>query len=682
MPVPLFCLATTGQNPTCLLMDGNTERCQVTEIEHCWVPMPDGVRLSARLWLPTRSPAPAIVEYIPYRKRDMVRARDERNHPVFAANGFACVRVDMRGSGDSEGIMRDMYGDEELDDVRHVLAWIAAQEWCNGRIGMMGTSWGGTSALQAAAAGTGLLSAVIAVCATDNRYADDIHHMGGCLLTDSIEWGATLPAILALPPAPASDPDGWRERWLERLEQIEFPLFHWIEHETRDSYWRHGSVCETPGTFDCPVLAIGGWADRYSNTVMNLLTDNPAIAWGIVGPWGHHYPDHGTPGPAIGFQQEALRWWDRWLRDTDNGVDTEPRLRVWCGDFQTPADFIGQRNGRWLELAHWPPEATGSSARLELRPGSGLTRVDRGYVELPGDLRVGLAAGDTGYFGRPGGLPLEQTSEDARSLVIDSEPLETARCLVGCAVIELRLRVDQLPAQLVVRINDVAPDGQVMRVVYRISNLALDVDDQPLAEGSAAGERRLLVRLPNAAHRFAPGHRIRVALSSSYWPLVWPSASNRGCEVDPDSLVLQLPLVADGREPDSSPFADSAVAPPFDAVSINTRIRRGLETEGPVIVNWWQQPLAMTVHPGAGLEFGAESSAEHRIDVDDPLSADSRFEHRLVAHYGQRRFETLGCARVRASRECFFVTGSLRVFEKGELIFSREWSRDIARSYG
>ena len=112
----------------------------VTEIEHCWIEMPDGVRLAARLWLPDGVGAmPAILEYIPYRKRDMVRARDERNHPFFAANGYACLRVDMRGSGDSEGVMPDMYADAELEDAP-AIDWIA-RYWCNGNVGMFGTSW-------------------------------------------------------------------------------------------------------------------------------------------------------------------------------------------------------------------------------------------------------------------------------------------------------------------------------------------------------------------------------------------------------------------------------------------------------------------------------------------------------------------------------------------------------------
>ncbi|MDH3664047.1 MAG: CocE/NonD family hydrolase, partial [Alphaproteobacteria bacterium] len=196
-------------------------------IEHCWIPMTDGVRLSARIWLPkTAEAVPAILETIPYRRRDMVRARDERNHPVFARHGYAAVRVDMRGSGCSEGVMPDMYAAAELDDALTLINWIADQPWCNGVVGMMGTSWGGTASLQAASrsqSSDSPLAAIVAVCATDNRYDDDIHHMGGCLLTDSVEWGAALPSILALPPDPTTVGPGWRAMWMRRLEALTFP---------------------------------------------------------------------------------------------------------------------------------------------------------------------------------------------------------------------------------------------------------------------------------------------------------------------------------------------------------------------------------------------------------------------------------------------------------------------------
>ena len=328
-----------------------------TEVEHCWISMADGVRLSARLWLPKGcevDPAPAILEYIPYRKADMVRQRDERNHDVFAEAGYACIRVDMRGSGNSEGVMEDMYTEDELDDATAAIEWIASQPWCNGNVGMMGTSWGGTASLQAATRRPHALKAVIAVCATDNRYEDDIHHMGGFVLTDSVEWGATLPAILALPPDPKQVGDSWREIWTARLEKMTCPLAHWIKEDVCNLYWQWGSVSHQNKVTTCPVLMVGGWADRYSNTVMNYVRDNPETSWGIVGPWGHHYPSVACPQPGIDFQKEAICWWDHWLRDIDNGTDQVPKLRLWMQEFQSPGDKIQERSGSWITESEWP----------------------------------------------------------------------------------------------------------------------------------------------------------------------------------------------------------------------------------------------------------------------------------------------------------------------------------------
>ena len=92
---------------------------QIRAVEHCWIPMRDGTRLAARLWLPAdaeTSPVPAILEYIPYRKRDLTRTRDEPMHAWFAGHGYAAVRVDVRGSGDSEGLLTDEYAEEEIRD--------------------------------------------------------------------------------------------------------------------------------------------------------------------------------------------------------------------------------------------------------------------------------------------------------------------------------------------------------------------------------------------------------------------------------------------------------------------------------------------------------------------------------------------------------------------------------------
>ncbi|MDY6840850.1 MAG: CocE/NonD family hydrolase, partial [Pseudomonadota bacterium] len=232
---------------------------RVRHIEHQWIPMPDGTRLAARIWIPEsagQSPVPAIFEYIPYRKRDGSRLRDEANHPYFAGHGYACIRVDIRGSGDSEGVLTDEYLQQELDDGVAILGWLEAQPWCNGRVGMIGISWGGFNGLQIAAMQPPQLKAVVSVCSTDDRYADDVHYMGGCLLGDNLSWASVMFAYNSLPPDPEIVGDRWRDMWFERLEGSGLWLETWLQHQHRDDYWRHGSICEDFSRVEVPVMAV------------------------------------------------------------------------------------------------------------------------------------------------------------------------------------------------------------------------------------------------------------------------------------------------------------------------------------------------------------------------------------------------------------------------------------------
>ena len=285
--------------------------------ENVWIPLPDGTRLAARLWLPAdadRHPVPALVEYLPYRKRDRTRGRDEPIHRYFAGHGYASLRVDLRGTGDSDGLLDDEYLPQEQRDGVAVIAWLARQPWCTGAVGMIGKSWGGFNALQIAALRPPALKAVVSVCSTDDRYADDAHYMGGCLLNENLIWGTQLMALVAEPPDPALVGPGWREAWARRLAHAQpFPAV-WMRHRRRDDYWRHGSVGEDPAAVGCPVFLAGGWADAYTNAIPRLLASLSVPRRGLIGPWAHLYPHLGTPGPAIGFLQECLAWWDRWLQ--------------------------------------------------------------------------------------------------------------------------------------------------------------------------------------------------------------------------------------------------------------------------------------------------------------------------------------------------------------------------------
>jgi len=662
----------------------------VIEIEHCWIPMSDGIHLSARLWLPEKKeqgPTPAIVEYIPYRKRDMVRLRDERNHPFFARHGYACIRVDMRGSGDSEGLMADMYSPEEISDGLEVIQWIAAQDWCDGKVGMMGTSWGGTSSLQMASLRPDSLKAIIAVCATDNRFDDDIHHMGGHLLTDTLEWGATLPAILAAPPDPETVGPNWRQIWQQRLDHCAFPLENWIRHETRDAYWRSGSAGETPEAISCPMLLIGGWVDRYSNTVMNLLSYSEGPCWGIVGPWGHHYPDAGIPGPSINFQAEALRWWDRWLCGHQNGLEDEPKLRVWRQEYVPPQNKILERPGSWISENQWPsPNVTPRTYRLGTGSLSDSAEGDREKTAfVPNSLRIGSASGDTGYFGRDGGLPLDQREDDALSLVFDTVPLESPIDILGHAVVNVTLEVDQPVATLVVRLNDVAPDGTSSRVSFGICNLSLGQGEEKDNGLELDTPRTVEIQFPNTAYRFGKGHRIRLAFSSSYWPLIWPTPKLARLTLYPGQTRLSLPC----RQTDSP---ESAVIlhtdPESETPSPKARI------EGAPLDRWsqhdvmsnsitsgWHQPFTRIAFDEITVEYAFETKAQHQITLDDPNSACSEFEHKLQFKRSGSIVEVLGTARLKSSPTDYHVFGTLEVREDGALICKHEWRPVIPRNH-
>ena len=349
---------------------------QVREIENLFITLSDGCRLAARIWLPAdaeQKPVPAILEYLPYRKRDGTAERDHLTHPYFAGNGYACIRVDMRGSGESDGLLDDEYLKLEQDDCLEVLKWIAAQPWCTGSIGMIGISWGGFNGLQVAARRPAELKAVISLCSTDDRYADDIHFMGGCLLNDNLQWASVMLGYMSRTPDKALLGDAWRDVWLKRLEHQPLLVAHWLRHQRRDELWKHGSICEDWSAITCPVYLVGGWADGYSNTIPRMLAHLQCPKKGLIGPWAHKYPHFAKPGPQIGFLQESLRWWDKWLKGIETGIMDEPQYRVWMEEPERPLayyDDAARPLGRRAAMAEPEHRAPPSGAERR-RPAGG-----------------------------------------------------------------------------------------------------------------------------------------------------------------------------------------------------------------------------------------------------------------------------------------------------------------------
>ncbi len=514
-------------------------------IENEWITMSDGTRLATKIWLPKnaeKDPVPGILEYIPYRKRDLKAYNDHQLHGYFARNGYAGIRVDLRGSGDSEGILRDEYLQQELNDGVEVIKWIASQPWCDGNVGMIGISWGGFNGLQIAAMQPPELKAIITVASTDDRYADDVHYMGGCLLSDNLSWASVMFANNSCPPDPELVGEKWRDMWKERLEGSGLWLKKWLEHQRRDDYWKHGSVCEDYDAIKCPVMAVSGWADGYSNTVFRLLENLKVPRKGIVGAYGHKYPHMGGPGPAIDFLKKSVRWWDQWLKGIDNGVKDEPMLRLWVLDSVSP--LSSERPGRWIDEKTWP------SAKIEereyklhtLRIGSrNNPSKEPNSLRIKSPLNVGLFGGKWCSYSESTDLPSDQREEDGGAVIFDSPALDEDYEILGKPYLKLKLKSDKRIAQVAARISDVGPDGRTTRVTFGLLNLTHRESSEEPQELEPGKTYEVIVPMNYIAQRFPAGNQIRVSISTSYWPLAWPAPEPPTLTIYPAESFLILP---------------------------------------------------------------------------------------------------------------------------------------------
>lgn len=522
----------------------------VVEERHVEITLPDGCILAARIWRPADgAPVPAIFEYLPYRKGDKTLPRDSVRAPYIAARGYAYVRVDLRGTGESDGLMPDEYTAQELDDGCHVIAWIAAQSWCDGSVGMVGISWGGFNGLQIAALQPPALKAVVSIASTDDRYADDVHYMGGTMVVDQLSWASHMFAINTLPPDPDLVGDKWREMWMQRLTGSGLWLKTWAEHQRRDDYWKHGSVCEDISRIQVPVYAVSGWADGYCRTVFRLMESLQGPKKGLVGPWSHKYPHIGVPGPAIDWIGEELRWWDQWLKGVETGIMDEAQLRLYMQDHAEPASFYTHRDGRWVEEPSWPsPNVTRTAFALGSDGSLGQDDAPDGMREIRSPLGTGLAGGKWCSYANPGDQPVDQRRDDAGSLVFETAPLEAALEIAGDARLELTFTVDQPVAQVAARLVDVAPDGAATRVSYGLLNLT-HRDSHETPEALVPGEvYTATVPFKHVAQTFRAGHRLRLSVSTSYFPVAWPSPEPVTLRVDTTASRLYLPVRSAAEE--------------------------------------------------------------------------------------------------------------------------------------
>jgi putative CocE/NonD family hydrolase len=660
---------------------------KVRHIENVWIPLSDGSRLAARLWLPEdaeRNPVPALLEYLPYRKRDSMRARDTPMQGYYAGHGYAAIRVDIRGTGDSDGLIGDEYLKQEQDDALEVIAWLARQRWCSGAVGMHGISWGGFNALQVAARRPPALKAIITLGSTDDRYATDVHYMGGCMTKDNVDWGAVMFSHVSTPPDPAIVGERWREMWMRRLENLKPWVIPWLTHQRRDAYWRHGSVCEDFGRIEIPVYAVNGWADNYCVAIPRLLAGLRCPRKGLIGPWAHNFPQNGRPGPAIGWLQEALRWWDHWLKGRDTGIMNEPMYRVWMQESVPPAVSCAERPGRWVAEESWPCPRL-QPRHYALNPGRLDPRAGP-EVELTvsSPLTVGLAAGEIGRYGEGAEFAADQRVDDGGSLVFASDPLPERLEILGAPVVELSLAANAPQALVAVRLNEVLPDGRTTRVTYGVLNLSHRESHEhpaPLVPG-----RRYAVRLQleDIAHAFAPGSRIALSISNHYWPALWPSPAPTALTVTAGASGLTLPVrPARTGDADLAAFAgpEAGAAEPvteLEAGRVNNRTIAQDALSGVTEVLLPRDGGACLLD-AIGMVLREDGEVRYRIAGEDPTTAECRTRFEMARERGDWRIRTLTTTRVTCTATAFHLEAALDAYEGDDRVFTRNWSLDFPR---
>lgn len=546
---------------------------------------------------------------------------------------------------------------------------------------MMGISWGGFNALQVAARGPQALKAIITLCSTDDRYADDIHYKGGLLLNENMGWGATMLSYSSRPPDPALAGDKWRVMWLDRLVNEPFLPAVWLRHQTRDAYWKRGSVCEDFPAIGAATLAVGGWGDAYKNAVSRLVAGIGAPVRGIVGPWIHKYPHFAVPKPAIGFLQEALRWWDRWLKDVDTGVENDPAMRLYVMESEPPRDWYEERRGRWISEPVWPvPDR--APLRLALGAGNRLAAdaapMDPARIASPQD--CGMAGGEYCAIWLGPELPGDQRIDDEKSLCFDSEQLDASLDIVGAPLVRLTLAADRPRAMVAVRLCDVQPDGASTRITYGVLNLC-HRDGHEFPRDVVPGETmQVTLQLDDIAYSVKPENRLRVAISSTYWPLVWPSPEAVALTLQQGSI--DLPVRPSGQG-DEWTFAAPEAAPAWrtETVRAPSNSRTVDRTpEGAVRLDI-ADDFGAVRDLDHGLVSGGTAEESWTIDPGDPLSAHGRTRWTQTLSRDDWSVSTETLTEMTSDATHFHLRGRIVAREGSRLIVERDFEETVPRRF-
>jgi predicted acyl esterase len=649
------------------------------------ITMPDGVRLAANLFRPEAAAKedrfPVLLEYLPYRKDDGLYERDWDLYSYLTANGYACVKVDIRGTGRSEGDPPPHeYSEIEHSDCDEVISWLAEQPWSTGAVGMWGISWGGFNSIQMAMRPDtpSALRAIVAVDASDQLFHDDVHYIDGMFHVD--EYDVMIDLDMARSGAPGFDLD--EAMLAARFDAPPWKLL-WLKEQRDGPFWQRASLAPGYRRLRLPAYLIGGWYDGYRDSVFRMLancTNVPVRA--LVGPWNHAWPHDSNYGPEVEWRADVVRWWDRWLRDEQNGIEDEPKLSLYVQRSYPPDPNIGDIPGRWRAEEAWPIEGS-KLVTLRLR-GNGTLGAEPGDPDVH-ELRY-LPSGGAASGLWWGEVWPDQRGLDANALVYETPALERSLQVIGWPVAEFAFEVDAPSVNWFARLSDVAPDGSVTLVTGGGARSATIVGGETDPADLEPGRRyRMVVPLHATGWEFEPGHRIRLALSNAMWPMIWPTpypCTTRVFLGPRDDPILRVPVVpASTRRPPSFPDASPPVAPP------NWESNGTLPVTGPTYARSDATRIATAAWGGSygtHTPWGSARYTEHlewRVSEEDPATASCHGESETLARTGTRLIRWRGVLDIAGDQTAFDYRYRRELWLNGQLVREREWHEKVPRDH-
>lgn len=652
--------------------------------ELVFVRMSDGVRLNATLYYPSSDrPWPALIEALPYRKDDLTASYGDEYHRFADEFGYMVCRLDVRGTGSSEGLPAGEYTTRELADIAETIGWLASQEWSNGNVGMYGTSWSGFNSLQVATLRPPALKAICSIMASDDRYADDVHYFGGALKQlDLVDYPTYMEAMNVLPPVPSVYGDGWRDVWHERFERYEPWTMTWLEHQTYDDFWKRGSLREDYTSIEAATMLVTGWVDGYTNIALRGFAALECPKRLVAGPWGHSYLETSLPGPNTDIVPEMVRWWDRWLKGVDNGVDREPPIVLFARRPTPPSAVLRTYRGEWRYEPGWPLDRS-ATLPLELAK-AGANRDGEGPDELEVRGDVGWTAWISCAGALPWGQPQDQRPDEAFSLVYDWEPLEDEVEILGHPRVALRLSSSAPVAYLSAKLCDVHPDGAsqlVTRGLLNLTHRASRERPEPLVPGETYD---VAFELDVTSWVFEPGHRVRLDIAGADWPNAWAPPYASTLSVDRTRSTLELPTLdgptpAPGRPTLPPPRSSQAVMSSAHGHELDELIWRiehdVVEGQTRAVAKYGGPVEATNNVPALEQWYGGTVG----VSIDDPGRAYVDATATYVIRFPEATVRTRARLNIQSDADAYTVRLEVDAGDGEDVGWSRRWDRRIER---